>query len=212
MTDFETDLPASLLTTVQDGVMRTRYRGRRFLKSPFDQVLYLQLFDESVPRTVIEIGTKDGGSALWFADMLGLHGVEQPRVVSVDIAEHPDFEDDRIEWVSGDARDLAGALHDVVGDLPRPWLVVEDSAHHYETSIAVLQWARRHLRSGDRIVIEDGVVRHLGEAFDVYEDGPCRAVADFLVEADHEFEVDRRLCDFYGHNVTYNPSSWLRRR
>lgn len=43
--------------------MSSKYRGIGCLKSPFDMVIYLQLFSREVPRTVIEIGTRFGGSA-----------------------------------------------------------------------------------------------------------------------------------------------------
>ena len=73
-----TAIPPALLESIQQGVMASRYRGREFLKSPFDVVLYLQLIDRLRPRTVIEIGTKEGGSALWFADTLAATG-SRPR-------------------------------------------------------------------------------------------------------------------------------------
>jgi cephalosporin hydroxylase len=45
----------------------------------------------------------------------------------------------------------------------------------------------------------------------LYEGGPLRALAEFLV-AHPEFEIDRSYCDFFGHNVTSNVNGYLRRR
>lgn len=73
--------------------MRTVYRGVPFFKSPFDIALYLQPLSRRHIRSVIEIGTKFGGSALWFADMIANHGVVDGRVVSVDIERLVEFDD-----------------------------------------------------------------------------------------------------------------------
>ncbi|MGQ9724882.1 MAG: CmcI family methyltransferase [Tepidimonas sp.] len=53
-------------------------------KNPFDFALYRLHVWHAKPRTILEIGSKHGGSALWLADTLQLYGVDG-RVVSVDI-------------------------------------------------------------------------------------------------------------------------------
>ena len=208
-----TEVPARLLESIQHGVMRTRYRGLAFLKSPFDVVLYLQLIERMRPHAVIEIGTKEGGSALWFADTMRAYGLDG-RVISVDIEASPHVRDERITFLEGDATCLGdSALPDELDGLPHPWLVTEDSAHRLETSLAVLEFFDPLLQGGDYIVIEDGVVGSLpGEEYERYENGPTRALAAFLATRGNDYEVDTALCDFFGTNVTYNPNGWLRRR
>jgi cephalosporin hydroxylase len=211
--DFSTAVPADLLGTIQHGVLRTRYRGIPFFKSPFDVVLYLQLLDRLRPATIIEIGTYQGGSALWFADMMSARGTST-RIISVDIDSKPDVTDDRITFLPGNANDLSKTLPtDLLSRLAHPWLVIEDSAHLYEPCLAVLRFFHSYLQSGDYFVMEDGVVSRLpDQRYRAYEDGPNRAVADFLAEHGAEYEIDAVLCDFFGRNVTYNPSGWLARR
>lgn len=210
---FASELPGTALDRVQAGTMRTRYRGVPFFKSPFDIGLYLQLLGRLAPRTVIEIGTKYGGSALWFADMLSAQGIEDPRIVSVDIELQTRVEDPRIRFLHGDAGSLGEVLTpQLLQACPHPWLVIEDSSHFYEHSRAVLEFFDAHLSSGDYIVVEDGVVAQLGgEHYRRYQNGPNRAVADFLAMRGEAYAIDAELCDFYGHNVTYNPNGWLRR-
>lgn len=210
---FDTAVPAEVLGAVQKGVMRSVYRGVPFLKSPFDIGIYLQLLSRIAPRSVIEIGTKHGGSALWFADMLSAAGVAQPRVVSVDINPLAKFTDPRIQFLQGDAADLAPVLTpELLESLPRPWLVVEDSSHFHHHVTAVLWFFDGYLRAGDCIVVEDGVVAHLPEpVYRQYENGPNRAVRDFLQEAGDAYRIDASLCDFYGRNATYNPNGYLLR-
>jgi cephalosporin hydroxylase len=211
---FASSLDAQALDRIQAGTMRTVYRNVPFFKSPFDIALYLQLLSQLAPRTVIEIGSKFGGSALWFADMLTAQGVPDARVLSVDIELLATFTDPRITFLHGDARRLDAALPAaLLRQCPRPWLVIEDSSHHYPECIAVLDYFHAHLQPGDYIVVEDGVVSQLTAAhYRQYQHGPNRAVADFLARHGDSYEIDAGLCDRYGHNATYNPNGWLRRR
>ncbi|WP_211371845.1 CmcI family methyltransferase [Marilutibacter maris] len=210
---FASAMPVAVLDRIQAGTMRTCYRGVPFFKSPFDIGLYLQLLGRLAPRTVIEIGTKFGGSVLWFADMLTAQGVEDPRVVSVDINPQSRVEDPRIRFLHGDAGRLGEVLApELLRACPHPWLVVEDSSHFYEHSLAALEFFDAHLLGGDYIVVEDGIVDGLsGEHYRRYRNGPNRAVADFLATRGDAYVIDEALCDLYGHNATYNPNGWLRR-
>lgn len=208
---FAADLPPDSLTAIQGGTLRTRYRGRRLAKNPFDLVLYLQLLQNMRPRSIIEIGTSEGGSALWFADQARALGLDC-QVVTLDRAA-PATPLPDIRFFTADATDPEGSFpHDVIAGLPRPWLVTEDSAHTHAACSAVLGYFHRLLQPGDRIVIEDGIVADLpGAQYDVYEDGPNRAVAEFLAAHPGAYRIDAELCDFFGHNVTFCPNGWLAR-
>jgi len=210
---FGSGMPRKLLDSIQSGVLRNSYRGIPFLKSPFDVCLYMQLISRLKPLTVIEIGTKFGGSALWFADMLTTHGLAG-RVVTVDIKPQIKFSDDRIVIREGDARSLDKVFADgFVDSLPHPWLVVEDSAHLFDTTLAVLRFFDQKLAAGDYIVIEDGVLSYFSHArYRRYKNGPNLAVRQFLSANAEKYAIDTELCDHFGYNVTYNPNAWLRRR
>lgn len=210
---FASSIPAAVLDRIQKGTMRSRYRDVPFLKSPFDIALYLQLLPRLAPRTVIEVGTKFGGSALWFADMLSAQGLDDARVVSVDIEQLATFTDPRITFLRGDAAALGDVLTPaLMRSLAHPFLVVEDSSHHYHHSLAVLRFFDDWLIPGDYVVVEDGVVAQLtGAHYRQYQSGPNRAVADFLALRGASYAIDGDLCDRYGQNATYNPNGWLRR-
>jgi cephalosporin hydroxylase len=210
--DFQSALGGDTLARIQEGVLQTKYRGRAFLKSPFDVVLYLQLLDRFRPATIIEIGSREGGSALWFADMMSAAG-RRSRVISVDLAPPADLVDPRITFLAGDALALERSLSEtLLAGLPHPWLVSEDSVHTRAACSAVLRFFDPQLRQGDYIVIEDGIVAALpADQYSWYDNGPNRAVEQFLAERGHVYKIDRALCDHFGHNVTYNPNGWLRR-
>lgn len=48
------------------------YRGSILLKTPFDLALYPKLIWELQPRTILELGSYQGGSGLWFSDNMSV--------------------------------------------------------------------------------------------------------------------------------------------
>jgi cephalosporin hydroxylase len=209
---FRAGIGPAAMNMVYRNVMRTRYRGVPMLKSPFDIALYMQLWGRLRPKTVIEIGTKYGGSALWFADLMTAHGI-MGRVISVDLQPPRSISDPRIEFIQGDAGALGKSLSDeFLRNLLHPLLIVEDSSHRFQDVLAVLEFFHRILTSGDYLVVEDGVVSQLFGGLAKFSDGPNRAVVQFLERYPESYEIDTELCDFYGHNVTLSPNGWLRRR
>lgn len=61
---WNTSLPRETLLSTQQSLHNYTYRGVPMLKNPFDLALYLLLLRRLKPRTVIEIGSKSGGSGL----------------------------------------------------------------------------------------------------------------------------------------------------
>ncbi|HWM11537.1 MAG TPA: CmcI family methyltransferase [Solirubrobacteraceae bacterium] len=147
------------------------YAGVRLLKFPEDLRVYEHLIWLSRASVVIEIGARFGGSALWFRDRLrtlqayGL--IERPLVVSIDI--EPDLaragvltadpSSEGIEVIGGDVTDPE--LPDRVAALVpegASCLVIEDSAHVYDTTLAALEGFTRFVPPGGFFVVEDGCV------------------------------------------------------
>jgi len=209
---FQSGIPPEVLSSLQHGSLRYSYRGVTLRKDPLDLALYTRLLYDLKPRTIIEIGTLAGGSALWFADLLTTYGVEG-HVYSIDQRSSPQVSDPRITFLEGSALALADTLAvDLMRSLARPLLVVEDSAHRYEHTLAVLLFFHRHLAAGDYIVVEDGIVNDMPEPrYREYADGPNRALRAFLDQHPGCYEIDSELCDFFGYNYTFNPNGYLRR-
>ena len=203
-------IPYDLLMTIQRGTMAYRYRDRPMLKNPFDLALYPLLLAKLRPRTIIEIGSFQGGSALWFADTARNLGLDA-HVHSVDIARVSDLADSAVTFYQGNGRTLSDPFKDaMLSGFPRPWLVIEDADHQYETTIAALRFFDQWLVSGDYIIVEDGILTDmLVEA--AYDGGPDRAVQDFLASAPDRYVIDRSYCDYFGENVTWNINGYLRR-
>jgi cephalosporin hydroxylase len=209
MLSKDSALQRPLLDHIQRGTMSYSYKGVPCLKNPFDLALYQMLVSEVRPRTIVEIGSHRGGSALWFADLMKMTSLP-PNVHSVDV-EPVNMTIDGVTFYRGDANDLSVTLTSaLMWTLPRPWLVIEDASHYAETTLAVLEFFYSWLEVGEYIVIEDGIVRELGIAHE-YNGGPVAAISRFMTLHPGDFEVNRRYCDWFGDNVTYNIDGFLRR-
>ena len=207
---FDTAFPVPFLRPYQAGAMKYRYRGVPCLKSPIDMAICARAIWDLQPKTVIEIGCKAGGSALWMADMLHSYGLDTP-IYGIDLAPPNRPPDDRITFLKGDVNDLETVFRENgLLSRPHPWFVTEDSAHTYEGCRAALDFLAPHMAPGDLLVMEDGVLDDLGMT-ERYNGGPNRAIAEFLAERPGVFEIETELCDMFGKNATYAPNGYLRK-
>jgi len=202
-------LPKSLLDSIQTSHFNYTYRGIPTYKNPFDWTLYPLILWEQRPRTIIEVGSNQGGSALWMADTMRTYGFPV-HVHSIDI-NLVDKQLQDVTFHQGDAHHLENHFSpEFLESLPRPWLVIEDSLHEKPTSLAVLEFFHPWLRAGEYIVIEDGIITDMAGP-DCCEGGPRRAVEEWLAVHGDEYRIDARYCDWFGPNVTWNVNGFLRR-
>jgi cephalosporin hydroxylase len=210
---WASEIPRPLLVRIQQGVHHQRYRGRQLVKSPFDVAMYQQLLERQRPATIVEIGSKDGGSALWLAGLaagLGLTLI----VHSYDLSPVTDLDQPSVRFHVGDGRHLADAVSaDDLASWPRPWLVIDDADHAEPTTAGILGFFHPHLLPGDMVVVEDGNLSDIyPELFPGYTSGPHLALRKFLAAHASDYEIAAELCDLFGHNATTASNGILRRR
>lgn len=204
------DMPIrELISIIQARLMgRTTYCGIDALKCPLDFWVYQEIIFERRPDVIIEIGTNQGGTLLalaHFCDAIG-HG----KLIGVDINQasvhetvraHP-----RVLLVEGDACSVFPEVRDLV-PTGASTLIIEDSSHTLENTLAVLNTYGRLSQPGDYFIVEDTNIGH-GLMHPDFTTGPYEAVEAFLQEH-AEFERDRSRESFL---VTWNPGGYLRRR
>jgi cephalosporin hydroxylase len=205
-------MPQPFLGRLQDAVHHYRYKGIQMVKSPFDIALYPLMIWDLKPRTIIEIGSKEGGSAIWLADQVRNFDLEA-QIVSIDLLRVDTVQDPRVTFLQGNGRHLDEVMTPhFLSSLPHPWLVIEDADHAEPTSYAVLQFFHPWLNKGDIIVVEDGIMSDLyPDAFPKCSSGPHQALKRFLAEAGSAYVIESRYCDFFGYNVTWSSNGILRR-
>jgi cephalosporin hydroxylase len=207
-------LPRSSLESIQAGTIAYTYRGVPTYKNPFDLALYQMLLWRLRPRTVFEVGSRDGGSALWFADVLKSFEVDAV-IHSVDIHSARSVGRADVVFHQGDGRALGPVFPPpMMAALPRPFLVVEDADHSRDTTLAVLNFFDPWMQPGEYLIVEDGIVDDLFDETLVatLDGGPRRGIADFLDVRGDDYDIDVGLCDHFGQNVTWNTNGYLRRR
>jgi cephalosporin hydroxylase len=207
---WRTAISPALHRSLQWGTINYRYRDIPMLKHPVEIALYMRLIWETRPGTIIEIGTQSGGAAVWMADLLNLFRISG-SVVSIDLKPPtPTYVPPNVKFLQGDAIDIGATLTpDLLATFKRPWLIIEDSAHTFAATKAVLEFFDRHLHSREYIVIEDTNIAEMGDNH--HDRHPGKAIAEFL--RDHpSYEIDTTYCDQYGRNVTGNPNGYLRKK
>jgi cephalosporin hydroxylase len=210
---YASELPQALLLRMQQAVHHQRYRGVQFVKSPFDIAIYQQLVDKVRPRTIIEIGSKAGGSGLFFGDMLRNFEIDG-HVLSFDLVPVTDVTHPFVSYRRGNGRRFERALSpEQVAELPRPLLVIEDADHTYETSSAVLAYFHPLLRAGDWIVVEDGNLSDMYPTlFTDGLSGPHAALREFFARRGADYRLASEFCDLYAYNATTASNGILERR
>ena len=207
---WKTSLPRQTLLGIQQSLHNYHYRGVPMLKNPFDVALYPMLVWQLKPRTIFEIGSKSGGSALWFGDLVESFGIDC-RIYSLDLVRVESVSHPRVTFLEGDGRALHKSLTpEFLAGLPRPWLVIEDADHAYETSSAALRFFHPLIQAGEYIVVEDGIISDLTDDEDC-NSGPHRALKEFLQQHPQEYEIDGDYCDFFGLNLTWCTNGFLKR-
>jgi cephalosporin hydroxylase len=163
---------------------RLAWRGVRTLKLPADMWNYQEIIEERGCGWVVETGTRHGGSALFFADLLEARGAEG-KVITVDVDEseldararaHP-----RIVRLLGDSAgaETVSRIVALLAARTTPVFMILDSDHSAAHVRRELDALVPILRRGDTLVVEDTIINGhpVRPGFDP---GPMEAVASFL--------------------------------
>lgn len=188
---------------------RLSYRGIRTLKLPSDLWNYQEIIYERDIGFVVETGTRHGGSALFFADLIEK---KEPDgfVVSIDVDDHENRvrAHPKIHFLIGDSASLA-----VVGQVSRLlpaerkncfWIF--DSDHRAAHVLSELHVWAPVMKPGDYLVVEDSNINGHPVRPD-FGPGPWEAVQQFMKESPGTFVPDTVRERKFG--ITFAPSGFL---
>jgi cephalosporin hydroxylase len=196
------------IKTIEKGHHKMEYRGVKSLKCPFDYVTYQMIVNEVKPDLIIEIGTHYGGNALYLADILTLIG-NNGELHTIDINEYGNVE--MLDNHPRIKRFLGGFENYDLSQVEKfkTVLVIDDGSHVYEDVKKSIKKFKDFVTINSYFIVEDGVLSELGYS-QSYNGGPLRAIEEFLNEND-SYVIDRRWCDFFGKNATFNTNGFLKR-
>lgn len=203
------------IKTIHKGHEKVKYRNITTMKFPFDYVLYQMIICELRPDLVIEIGTDNGGSALYLADLMSLIG--NGIVHTIDIVNkinpllpsatlinnHPRIRRFLQGWQGYDSNLTKGF---------KKVLIIEDGSHHYKDCLGTMQKFAPIVTKNSYLIVEDSLIEAIEDqaTLSFLDGGPLRAIREFL-NTNKEFIIDRKYCDFFGKNATANVNGYLKK-
>jgi cephalosporin hydroxylase len=169
---------------------------------------YQELMFENDIHWVLETGTRHGGSALFFADLLANAGREG-KVISVDVS-HDDLHADvaphpRIKLLLGDsaAPELVTILRELIPASRRhALLLILDSDHAAAHVLRELRLLVPLLREGDYLIVEDTIVNGNPVRPD-FGPGPLEAIEAYLAESPERLRPDTAREEKFGCTFAY---------
>lgn len=160
-----------------------RWRGIHVVKLPQDLILYAQVIQKRTPDFIIETGTKWGGSALFFGDMLMLSGGR--RVFSIDTKADGQPPHPMVTYLNGSSTDpkiFDQMKRSVEGK--GSVMVVLDSDHRKEHVLKELELYSTLVTRGQYLVVEDCWTKRGDRPYP-----PYYAIKEFLKDNSRYFRL-----------------------
>ena len=157
--------------------------------------MYEEIIRRTKPEVIVETGSLDGGSAVWFSRFAS--------VISVDITQ-PALNSNGVTWIAGDSVEMVDKVTELIAG--RSCLVTLDSDHNAEHVLAELE-AYSPLATHYLVVEDTAIDVHGIDAEQYPRGGPGKAVECYL-EASSTWKPDP-VCDRF--MLGMNPGGWLRR-
>ncbi len=182
--------------------------GNQVFQNVLDLWTTADTIAEVRPQLIIESGTYQAGSALFYASLFDLMGFG--HVITIDVERRHNHEHPRVEFWIGDSTSEAvvdrasAAAQQQSGAV----MVILDSDHASAHVKCEMDAYAPMVTPGSYLLVQDGVIDTLG-IFRDRRPGPLAAIRAFLREHD-EFEVDGERSNRF--LITHHPSGWLRRR
>jgi cephalosporin hydroxylase len=186
---------------------RTSWLGRRISSAPTDLLAYQEMIVRVRPDWVVELGTGDGGRALFLASICELVG--HGRVVSIGVdSDPPDHAPShaRLEYRRADPleRETIDAVHALVGD--ESAIVVLGARLDRAGTASAFDAYAPIVKPGSYVVVADTVVNG-HPVWTGFGPGPAEGVKQILTRHG-DFVADPDMEKF---GLTFNPGGFLKR-
>jgi cephalosporin hydroxylase len=147
------DVFATIFKQIINNKNLPKWRGVPCIKLPNDLLLYQQILWQNKPDILIECGTSEGGSTLFYADVFNMIGNGQ--VISIDMAAKGQPPHPRITYINGrmTACDTLAKVNELIKG--KSVMVVLDGDHHRAQVKRELYFYAPMVTKGQFIVVED---------------------------------------------------------
>jgi len=184
----------------------TYWMGVPVQRVPLDLWIYQEILFEVKPDVIVETGTRDGGSAYFYASLCDL--MKRGRVITIDVEDVPGRpQHERITYLQGSS--TAPEILDKVRAFIKPTdtvLVTLDSDHAKNHVLDELKIYGKMASLGSYMVVDDTNLngRPVNRQFGP---GPGEAVEEFLAQ-DSSYIRDASREKF---GLTFSPGGFLKR-
>lgn len=200
-------------------VHQTNWFGEPILQLPQDLFALQEIFFNTRPKFIIELGIAWGGSLLFYSTLMESLGGE--RIIGVDIYIPDDIKQrigsfgrlsDRITWIKGYSieKDTVSQIKAILGD-SREVMIVLDSHHTHDHVLKELRLYSPLVGKGFYLVCSDTVIEYQPKAEKRPRpwgpgNNPKTALDQFLKENDR-FMIDKKIDNKL--LITCNPGGYL---
>lgn len=206
------------------------FAGVFLQKFPTDLWCYQQVIHDMRPQYIIDLGSSQGGSAVWFASMLKLFEIPG-KVITIDLAQEQAYwltskrakdaarrlrVENMIDWnyVVGGSKSEAVRQKVALLCASAPCMVISDSDHDYQHTFLELEWYSKHVGVGQYLVVEDtniygwsGWLNINDPNRDAAKKGPMEAANDF--ELGHRADFVRTDWCAKQYGLSQTPDGWF---
>lgn len=215
--ECKSDLSCSTFKSLAFGKYHNIWKNIPLMKDPLSLSMYQNLFQEVSFRTIFELGSYEGASALWMDDIQKTLG-KSCEIYSFDIdlsLIHEKCKNIKnIHFLKLDATKITQNLdHEFINKCPKPWLVIEDC---HVNVVNTLSFFAKYSTTGDYFIVED--TNPLGPASPevIADDGMYKVFGNkkydevsTFIQLFPKFKVDTKYCDHYGYNSSWQWNSVL---
>jgi len=189
----------------------TTWLGVPSEQTPTDNWSMQEIIAEIRPDYIIEAGTANGGTTLFYASVLSFVNPDG-KVITVDVEPHVEKASrlpiwkQRVELIVGSSVDPKVTDHIAQEVAGKKVLVTLDSLHTHDHVLREIEIYSKLVTPGSYLVVQDTNIN--GHPVNPgWGPGPMEAVEDFMKTHDN-FVADRGREKFL---LTYYPNGWLKR-
>lgn len=192
----------------------TTFMGASCKKSVSDMWNYQEILYELKPSLIVEFGTSEGGSALYFSSILK-HINETSKVLTVDI-DHSNLPEsvkscNHIELLTCSSSDhiVKTRISELREEYPGKAFFILDSDHSMTHVLSEMELLRSIVVSGDYVIVEDSNING-HPVRPNWGDGPYEAITEYFKRYPDDYVHDDYREAKFG--FTFAPKGFLIRK
>jgi cephalosporin hydroxylase len=194
--------------------VKTKFLGVPCIKCVTDAWNYQEILFDLKPSLIIETGTANGGSALFFSCILKSI-VPNSKVISIDIDGSGIVDSVRknphIELIKGilESDTTLNHISELKVEYPGHIFAILDSDHTKKNVLLEMESLRDILSEGDYLVVEDGNING-HPVYPLFGEGPFEALEEYMKKYPDDYTHDKERENKFG--FTFSPKGYLIRQ